>query len=230
MRLAFALLLVLSVSVSTPLRAQSTDPAVREPTTAESEAGSSTPAVAARASLRERRELRRGGPRRWEEPVRAVRRNALLLYPIAALRRGVTLGYERAMPDARFGLLLRTSVSFSSAGDFRSAEIEVSVEARYYALARGPFTRWSGRAPVGLYLGMRAGLLHSRLVDRRDDRLLGTLQRLLTEFDLGYRFVVGGRVEIAPWFGALFYADFIADLPAALRPNVSTGATVGWLF
>lgn len=169
-------------------------------------------------------------PHAWETPVIPVRRNAILVYPWSLINRGLVATYERAMPDARFSLAARTSLAFPAGGDYRSIQIGFSIDARYYPLAKGPFTRWEERAPVGLFLGLRVGVLVTRLTDRRNDRVVGTAERFLFETTLGYRFTIASRVEISPYVGALFYSDRVAGFSSTLRPTASFGFSVGVLF
>jgi len=168
--------------------------------------------------------------RRWRRTIVPVRRNVAFVLPISLVRRGVSGGFERALGDARLALILRGMMAFPAGGDLRSVEFGASVEARFYVLGRGAFTRWDAPANVGLYLGARAGLMVTRLSDRRDGRVLGYGTRVIGEGTLGYRFTIVGRLEFTPFVGAMFYRDRVQGFASRLRPTPSFGFSSGVMF
>lgn len=159
-----------------------------------------------------------------------MRKNAILLYPISLIGRGLVVAYERALPDARFTLFGRLSYASPAGGDLRSHEFGVGVGVRYYVMSKGPFTRWDGRAPVGLFVSVRAGLLRTWVSDRRNGRSLGHADRLSFESTFGYRFTIASRVELSPYVGAMIYSDLEGITPISTRITAVFGATIGALF
>jgi len=155
--------------------------------------------------------------------------NALYLYPYALLKRGVVLGYERAFGSFPITLTTRFSLDARAREDFRSTAFGVGVGARWYALGKGPFSDWSGDAPVGLFLGARASLRFSFLRTREGDQV-GRATRATAALQLGVRFVGWGVLEVTPYVEGSFHTDFVGHLAPQLRPTGSFGWTLGALF
>ncbi len=168
-------------------------------------------------------------PHAWETPVRDAPVQAVSFHPFALMSPGLSVAYERALPR-RFSILGRAAFWAPIGGDYRSRNLGLSAEARWYVLGRGPFTRFHTEAIVGPYLGLRVGVTQTVLVDHRNDRRVGTAQRFALEGSFGFRMAIRGRVEITPYVGALFYSDFLAGMATTMRPSLSWGFSIGALL
>ncbi len=158
-----------------------------------------------------------------------VTRNAVLAYPFAFLRRGFAFAYERAFPWLGLAVLGRLACDRQAAGDFRSNALGLSVEARWYFLRRGPFTRYHGPAAVGPYLGLRLGFMDTRL--RTDEQsYVGSSHRLTTELAFGFRMAIASWVDVTPFAAASVNQDYLDGVASPARTTYGFGLALGLLF
>lgn len=158
-----------------------------------------------------------------------VTRNAVLAYPFAFLRRGFAFAYERAFPWLGLAVLGRLAYDRQAAGDFRSNALGLSVEARWYFLRRGPFTRYQGPAAVGPYLGLRLGFMDTRL--RTDEQsYVGSSHRLTTELAFGFRMAIASWVDVTPFAAASVNQDYLDGVASPPRTTYGFGLALGLLF
>ena len=153
--------------------------------------------------------------------------NVISTQPVAFSGRGLALVYERYLP-ARFSVLGVAGVREGGTGDFSTLTLPS---------ASRPVVDSSGTRPTpgptgGPYLGLRVGLAYTGVGDKIEHRALGSSLAIDNTLSFGYRFIIFRRVELTPSLGVGTRWDFdpAGRLVPFLRPVVTAGLSVGWMF
>jgi hypothetical protein len=157
-------------------------------------------------------------------------RNAVTTSLVAPLDRGVAFGYERALLGSHLGLVSHLGMRFPELGDFRTRGYGFGVELRWYALGRTAGKRRALRSIVGFFLYLREGYTITSVREDGERQVLGRSHRLTSGLGLGYRFMLGPRVEFTPTLGFDMRTDFVSGLASSSRPTAVLGFTMGVLF
>lgn len=157
-------------------------------------------------------------------------RNAISTQPFAFFARGVALSYERLLAP-RVSAAALAGYRSAAQGDYASSTIHGGLEGRVWIRPSADI-RCDTIAMSGPFLGLRLGVGYTRLVERMDDRSVGSSVALSPTLQGGWRFVAWRLVEVTPSIGLGVRADL--DPPAGLvsqpRGVVAFNLSVGWMF
>lgn len=126
-------------------------------------------------------------------------RNALSVHVLTLLSAGVTLQYERQL--MRYASVATSLGHRWSGGDsFSTNETSFGAEARLWILGRAPFVRWSDRAMIGPYIGLRLDGVVTRVSE--GERFVGSMLTFGESVAAGARLVFAHRIEVTPYASA----------------------------
>jgi hypothetical protein len=146
-------------------------------------------------------------------------RNAVSIYPLWILDRGLAAQYERLVRP-HWSVAAIAGLRAGAFGDYRSTSSAAGAELRRY-----------GRDTLaGTYAGLRLSGTWTHLA--AGDRGVGDQLALSSTLLIGYRFVPWRTLELGPWvgLGAVTELDPAGRLAAAARPTLGFGVTTGWMF
>jgi len=156
-------------------------------------------------------------------PARAepVREEVIATQPLALVARGVSASYERRIAE-RVSAVAIGGIRAAALEDYSSRTFTVGGELRAWLRQRTPMR--------GPFLALHASAGHTRL---SDDVMgdVGGSTALSQRFDAGWRFTIGGRVEIAPTVGLGLREDLDSTerLATTVRGHIAIGLEVGWM-
>ncbi len=159
---------------------------------------------------------------------------AVSLHLPALFVRGLSAQFEHyTFADRKLSLSATGSFrSNASSADYSSYSYGVGAEMRYWFYQRAAWSALPDRTMVGLYLGGRFDIMHTRVKDEVDDRTIGGALTFAESVTFGYRFLISQRFELTPSIEVSIRTetDTSGRLPAWTRGAVGLGLSAGYMF
>jgi hypothetical protein len=151
----------------------------------------------------------------------AVADEVIATQPLALVARGVAASYERSV-SSRLSGVIHGAFRSAAGEDFDSSTTTLGGELRIW--------KRDGAAMRGLYLGLRASVGRTRLIDEVMGPV-GASTTLTERVDLGWRWVIRNRFAIAPAIGLALHQQTTSSgrLAPGSQGSIGIGLELGWM-